>query len=496
MSLSQVNNLLATLSRVSSILAQQNCSSYVVGGFVRDWLLKRRTADVDIAVGGNVLDIAQRVAGAVDGKYVLLDEVNKVARVVIFGDGKQWHLDFTSFRGGIEDDLARRDFSINAMAVELSQMGFGSLPKLIDPFFGEVDLRAGVVRAIGEHIFEEDAVRLLRAVRLAAELGFKIEEKTESLIRRHCQLIAAVPGERVREELLRLSTLPQASSFLRYLDELGLLLGIIPELAEMKGAEQPKEHFWDVFDHSVETVATVELLLRQSIWRYGGEEILATVPWSEEINRHFDEEVSFGSSRGTLLKLGGLLHDIAKPKMKTVDGRGRMHFYGHTKEGAVMVQPILERLRFSSREIRLVESLVYYHLRPAQMADKELPTHRAIYRYFRDAEGNGIDILFLALADYLATQGPRLDMGEWRQHCHLINYILEEHSRQQIQVLPVKLVDGHDLMNIFGLSTGPLIGKLLTIVREAQANGELNTREEALAFVGKELSRHKPEVVN
>jgi len=153
-----------------------------------------------------------------------------------------------------------------------------------------------------------------------------------------------------------------------------------------------------------------------------------------------------------------------------------------------MTANILERLRFSNREIRLVESLVYHHLRPAQMANDELPSQRAIYRYFRDTDDAGIDILLLALADYLASRGPLASMEEWGRHCQVINYILAEHDKQQTKILPVKLIDGHDLMDIFGLTPGPVVGELLATVNEAHATGELSTREEALALVRRELS--------
>jgi len=148
----------------------------------------------------------------------------------------------------------------------------------------------------------------------------------------------------------------------------------------------------------------------------------------------------------------------------------------------------LERLRFSNREIRLVESLVYHHLRPAQMANDELPTQRAIYRYFRDTGEVGIDILFLALADYLASRGPLVSMEEWKRHCQSMNYILAEHDKQQAKILPVKLIDGHDIMDTFDLAPGVLIGKLLALVNEAYTSGELSTKEEALALVQRKLS--------
>jgi poly(A) polymerase len=363
--------------------------------------------------------------------------------------------------------------------------------KLIDPFSGKEDLRDKVVRRVSQGIFETDAARLLRAVRLAAELDFSIEPETELLIHHCSQTVTEVPGERTREELLRLLTLPRAAIHLRYLDELGLLLALVPQLAEGKGVEQPTVHFWDVFEHSLQTVAAVEFLLRENDWEYGNEDMLSTALWSETIERHLSQEVSSGSNHKVLLKLGALFHDIAKPMTKSIDDTGRARFLGHAKQGASMTADILERLRFSKREISLVESLVCHHLRPAQMANEELPTQRAIYRYFRDTGEAGIDVLFLALADYLASRGPLASMEEWRKHCQLVNYILAEHDKQQAKILPVKLIDGDDIMDTFDLTPGPLVGKLLAMVNEAHASGELDTRDEALAFVQRELSTVK-----
>ena len=520
MSSTRSSGLPALLVKISRLLATQKKQGYIVGGFVRDLLLKRKTNDVDIAVSGDATTIARKVAKEIGGKFVLLDDVNNVARVVVVEDeqsgktsqdrelrGAEWHFDFSSFGGDIRSDLARRDFTINAMAVELSQFitagaatKVGSrksathtaekrfVLKLIDPFSGREDLRNKTVRGVSEQIFEDDAARLLRAVRLAAELDFIIEPDTESLVRRHSQAITEVPGERVREELLRLLTLPRATHYLRYLDKLGLLLALIPELAQSKGVEQPTVHFWDVFEHSLQTVAAVEFLLRETDWEYSNEDMLTTAPWSEAIREHVSQEVSAGSDHKILLKLGGLFHDIAKPMTKSIDDTGRARFLGHTKEGAAITAGILERLRFSKREIGLVENLVYHHLRPVQMADGELPTQRAIYRYFRDTGEAGIDILLLALADYLASRGPLVSMEEWKGHCQLTDYILTEHDKQQTKILPVKLIDGNDIMDTFDLAPGPLVGKLLAMVNEAHASGELSTSEEALALVQNELS--------
>jgi len=476
------------LTKVSHFLTKQGVKSYLVGGLVRDVLLGRDTADIDIAVAEDALEIAPKVAVALSGKYVLLDEINRVGRVVVVNEAGRWELDFSTFKGSIKQDLARRDFTVNAIAIDLSQLGKGYTDlQLIDPFHGLNDLHQGVIRTVSETAFQSDAVRLLRAVRLAAELGFSIDTQTESLIRRYCHLLTNVAGERVREELLRLLAMPQAGQSLAYLDELGLLMVMIPELAQTKGVVQPKEHFWDVFDHSIQTVVATDFLLRQGTWEYAVDEVLAAVPWPELLSQHFALEVSHGSTRGSLLKLAALLHDISKPQTKTIDADGRMRFFGHAKEGATTTVNILERLRFSGKEVKLVEIMVQHHLRPMQMSHTGLPTRRAIYRYFRDTDEAGIDILFLSLADHLATRGPHLDLTQWREHAQMVEYVLSQRFQEESVVTPPKLVDGHDLISIFGLSPGPKIGELLEAVREAQASGELATRGEAIAYIRRQL---------
>ncbi len=484
---------LLLLTKLGNFLAEPDIQSYVVGGFVRDALLGRDTADIDIAVTADALEIAPKVATALGGKYVPLDRINKVGRVILANKGEpstkgQWKLDFSTVKGTIGQDLAQRDFTIDAIAVDLSQLGtdYTDVP-LIDPFNGWDDLRQGVVRILAETVFESDAARLLRAVRLAAELGFSIDKETEALIRRQSYLIASVAGERVREELLRLLAIPQAGQLLPYLDKLGLITAMIPELAQAKGIEQPNEHVWNVFDHSLKTVMAADFLLRQGAWEYANEEVLAAVPWSIELAQHFTLEVSSGSTRRLLLKLAALLHDIAKPQAKAIDARGRMRFLGHAKAGAEITATTLERLRFSTKEIKLVETMVRHHLRPGQMGQNELPSHKAIYRYFRDTGEAGIDILFLSLADHLATRGPQLNIAHWQWHTKMVDYILRQRFEQEALVIPPKLVDGHDLINIFGISPGPKIGGFLEQVREAQASGELATREEALSYIRERL---------
>jgi poly(A) polymerase len=477
-------DILSLLKRVNHHLADRDITAYLVGGVVRDMVLGRRVEDIDIAVACDALEVASRVADDLDGKYVLLDEDNGVGRVVLSARDRKWELDFSTIEGGIEQDLARRDLTIDAMAIELEELLRNpQSPVLIDPSGGQEDCNRGVIKMVSDSAFADDPVRLLRAVRLAAELSFKIDKATEALIKRQAHLIDSVAGERVREELLRLLVLPAGGRHLESLEDLGLLDNIFPELVVTKGVTQPREHCWDVFEHSLRTVGAVDFLLREGNWEYAGREALEAVPWSVELAQRFSCEVGHGSNRKALLRLAALLHDIAKPQTKVVEQTGRTRFLGHPQEGALVVTDIMERLRFSTREIKLVEIMVRYHLRPTQMSHEGLPTNRAIYRYFRDSGEAGIDILFLSLADHLATRGENFDIAHWREHAEIVAHVLARHAEEETLTASLKLVDGHDLINLYGLRPGPNFAEILEAVREAQAAGEVTTREEALQYI-------------
>jgi len=475
---------------VQQLLDQRLIESYLTGGFVRDTLMGRDSDDIDIVVRGGAMELARSFARDLEGTFVPLDREDDIARVVLSAD--RWggqkghlHLDLATMHGSIAEDLALRDFTIDAIAIDMREVARPRAP-LIDPFGGQRDLEAGVVRAISEEAFQRDPARLLRAPRLAAEFGFSLAGETRAQIERHHRLITQVAAERVRDEFCRLLAAPKAAGGLRLLDELGLLLAILPELSLTKGAEQPKEHYWDVLEHSIETVAAIEFLLHIEGLKYSSDEVLNPVPWSLALEEHFEQDISSGHRRKTLLKLAGLLHDIAKPQTRSIDEKGRTRFLGHAREGATLAQGMMERLRFSVREREMVQRMIEYHLRPGQMAgDEELPTQRAIYRYFRDAGDVGIDTIFLNLADHLATRGPDLELEPWLRHARSASYVLEQRFREDGIVSPPKLISGHDLIDIMGMSPGPELGQLLEAVREAQADGEVTTREEALLFVQK-----------
>ena len=458
--------------------------AYLVGGAVRDALLGRKTQDLDAAVettGPGLLELARDLAEVLEGRYVVLHHEMGAARVVL-PDGPV--IDLIAAPDGIARDLGRRDFTINAMAVSLQEMDSGDRHvEVIDHHGGRADLAAGVLRAVSAEAFDDDPARLIRGPRFAAQLGLTVPEDTRKVIRSKAKMLERSSPERVKDELLKIMAAPRAMESIRTLDDLGLLSVVLPELDEAREVSQPKEHYWDVFNHCVETVGVVEAVLGQR--RDDENWALSLVPTFPDMDSYFKERISDGHSRSTLVRLSGLLHDIAKPATKTREENGRIRFLGHHKVGAEVVDEILARLRFGTRGRQFVRSIVRHHLRPKLMAERgALPTRRAIFRYHREVGDAAIATLYLNMADYLAARGPLLERDEWREHCDLMAYILN--ADFEMPAAP-RLLSGSDVMGEFAIGPGPLVGELLDAVTEAQTAGDVETREDAMLLVGRML---------
>jgi poly(A) polymerase len=477
------------LSRVAEFLRARGVSAYLVGGYVRDRLLGVSTNDIDLAVGGDPLALGAELATALGGAFVAMDLDHPTARVVL-ADGQ--HLDLTWLRdGNIHSDLQERDFTVNAMAVSLRPGTQGWLEAqalaggrgLIDAFGGQEDLWSRRVRMVTPGAFRSDPLRLLRAVRLRAELGFEIEPLTLDAMRGDSALLTRPAAERIRDEFCRILAATGAMANLCLLDGLGLLQHVIPELESLKGVAQPPEHRWDVFEHSLQTVGELEWVAELAAAEPG---LLAGLPDARltvgRLSAYLEETLPGGRTRLTLVKLAALLHDVAKPLCKSTGADGRMHFYGHQELGATMAADILRRLRFASREATAVETMIKAHLRPAQLTESE-PTGRAVYRYFRDTGAEGVATLLLSLADHRAARGPGLIPEQWQEHVALTRrMIAAAYQSPPAQVSPPRLVTGEEVMAALSIAAGPTVGRALEEIREAQAAGQVTTRAEAIAL--------------
>ena len=480
--------------RIAAFFRARGVAAYLVGGSVRDALLGRDAADMDIAVDGDAASVGGALADALGGRYLRLSQDWQVSRIILPSGSGPAHIDLTAIESDIERDMRRRDFTINAMALPLQRAGQADCRDfLIDPRGGLRDLRRGVVRMTSAAALEEDAVRPLRGARFVAQLGFALDDDTAAAMRRQAARVTDAAPERARDEFMKMLQAPNPRNGLRLMDDLGLLCALMPELADAKGVEQPKEHYYDVFNHLVESVGWVDAVFCDDGHDGGGVsagDALSSVPRFEGIREYFGGAVSDGYDRLTFLKLTALLHDVAKPATKTIEASGRIRFIGHHIEGEQAAREMLVRLRFAKGGVEHVAGMVRHHLRPTQMAQKgDMPTPRALYRYYRDVGDTAVDTLYLNIADYLAARGPALERGDWISHCELIRHILEEGRRQKAPETLSRLVNGYDIMKEFSLAPGPAVGRLLAMAHEAQACGDVTTRAQALALVERGLER-------
>jgi putative nucleotidyltransferase with HDIG domain len=444
-------------------LANLGAEAWLVGGAVRDRLLGRETADFDVAVAGDPKELARALGRLADGHMFALSEGFGGWRVV--ARDRSWQVDLLPLAGEtIGEDLAKRDFTINALA---ERLGGG---ELVDPFGGAEDLRAKRLRMVSEESFPADALRTLRAARLACELGLTIEPSTRAAARRHAHQLAEVAAERVFMELKRVICAEQVLYGLELMDELGVTEAVLPELAALRGVEQSGYHHLDVYEHTRTVLAQViELERDPSVL---GDSAAA-------VSQYLAEPLANELTRAQALRFGALFHDIAKPQTRAVTPEGRVTFFGHDALGAQLAAAALGRLRASVRLCEHVAALTRHHLRLGFLVHDTPLSRRAIYGYLHACEPVGVDVTVLGVADRLATRGRGAEQAIAR-HLELARQMLGEALRW-LEHPPRPPVRGNELARALGLRAGPELGRVLQQLEEAAFAGEVASREEAIA---------------
>jgi tRNA nucleotidyltransferase/poly(A) polymerase len=449
-----------------------------VGGFLRDALLGRSSDDMDLAVKGDAEKLARRFARRVGGSVFALDRERGVYRVTL--EGKTF--DFAELQGPtIEKDLARRDFTVNAMAMPVDEFrASGAAGKLLDPQVGKKDLKARRMRAVSEKGFLEDPLRLLRAVRQSAELEFSIAPTTWVLLRRHAGRIRRAAPERVREELLKMCETPRAADAVRDLEKAGLLAVLWPESNKMRRTARDFYGRDGVLGHALDVVASFEHVL---------ESLPVLFPsFHKPLAAHLREPVS-GHPLSALLKLGALLHDAGKPSTAEKGEDGKPHFHGHEHAGAKLAAKAAGRWRMSKEETRILTRIVRGHMRPGNLGNVPVLTDRAIYRFYRDFEEDAVSVLVVALGDHFAYLSERARRGGKDPVFRAVRKMLGNYFLKKETVAPPKIIDGHAIMKALKIKPGPKVGEILEGIREAQAAGKVKTPEEALALGRKLIKR-------
>ena len=464
-----------------------NTDVWVVGGTVRDAIRGRGVHDIDLVVAGDAQPAGRAVADFLGGTPVPVESWNitRVALPAAVEGASPFLIDISGCHGALEENLRSRDFTVDAMAVPLRCWDTDErFDAIVDPLNGKADLINGVLRATGDGVFQADPGRLLRGVRLANRLGFRMAPDTARAIRRDAPLLRRVSGERVRDEFMAILAADGARGQLEVLDRLDLLCRVIPELEAARNCEQPRaHHYWDVLGHLLHCVEYAEAVTAG----HRNNAIYTMAPWTAAEDAYFGEIIGDGHNRRTVLKLAALLHDVAKPQTKGPDANGRIRFLGHSEQGADVVRSRLPALRMARRTTDLVSAMTLHHLRPSQLREKDkMPSRRAIYRYYRDVGDAAVDTLYLAMADFLAARGPELSPERWNNYARMIATVLEAGAAPPTREAdPRALVNGHDLMDALNIPPGPRVGALLERLREAEAVGEIANRDDALALAAR-----------
>lgn len=452
----------AVLERAHSF----GCKVYLVGGYIRDALLGRLSLtsakDFDYTVlDGSAVAFARDLEQNLHGHFVLLDESNDTARVVL-DDGTQ--IDLAGCVGGsLVSDIQRRDLTINALVWDAAEPD-----RIRDDVGGIADLNTKTIRAISEQCLIDDPLRLMRAFRFAAALNFQIEEKTIQMVAKNATKLNSVAAERISYELFAIMETARAAETIKQMHSAGLLEVIFPEMSDMHRVPPNSYHHLGLFDHSLEVMRQTELGLREM------------PDWTRP---SFEAHLSHSLTRYGATKLAALLHDVGKPATWVVAEDGRHTFIGHDKLGAEMCTELAKRLKWSKPVDRFVANLVRWHLRPGHLFHQGLPTPKALNKFFRTIDDDVPQLVLLALGDFRGTCGPGLQEGR---------ELLENQLRELLELYVVfnngakqtpLLLDGTEIMHLLDIPQGPSIGMLLEELREAQDSSEITDKPQAEAFI-------------
>ncbi|MBF0121945.1 MAG: HD domain-containing protein [Candidatus Omnitrophica bacterium] len=453
------------------LIQRKHISLFLVGGALRDLFLGRRTRDFDFAVSQDALRLAQSFAKAVKGTFVLLDKDLGCARVVKKRLDGLWTYDFANFRAStFKEDLKKRDFTINTLALDFRSLhASDDFRHVLLPNEAAIkDIRGKMIRMVAKQAFIDDPLRLLRAYSLMAQHGFEIEAKTRKEIKVRAKLITKVSPERVREELFKILESPRAALTLKAMHKDGLLFVVIPQLCVMEEIHQGGYHHLGVWEHSLETIHQLEILLND---------------FSDDtrMKAYVDEVISGGHSRRALLKFACLLHDIGKPDTKKKE-EGRTSFHGHEHVGAKIARIIARQLMLSTKERHALEDMIGLHLRPGYLSNFKKPSERMTFRFFRDAKAEAVSILLLSTADQRSTRGPLTTDYDIKHHQDIAFPLIDRYFQKKDEAPFVRFIDGYDLIRKLKLEPGPEFSRILKEVEEAQHLGKVTTKAEALAL--------------
>jgi poly(A) polymerase len=461
-------DIIENISKLLETLGVEIPQLYIVGGAVRDWLLKKEIKDIDI-VCRNAKTLVKSIADLNRMTVVAFEKkADEPCYRLISRDTNKITIDFMEMRGNnINEDLKCRDFTINAIAIEI--IPGNSAVTIIDPLGGQNDLEKRLIRLCSNHAIKDDPLRMLRAIRFSAELGFIIENDTEISIGQQAFRLKESAPERVMSEMLRVFAVSHCTSYIRKMDQLSLLDVVFPEIRPMKGCSQSSYHHQDVWNHSINVLEKCEYILNN-------------------LEKYFDDQSLFilnflrKNDRLQLLKIACLFHDVGKPHTRKLKpGSGRVIFYGHDAKGKDILSEMALRLKISKKSRMLLETLAAEHLHVVNLSKFDVKKS-TIIKFFRKLGDNVILSIILSIADTQSKMGPLTKESEKKIYLNWCRKIVAEYfSSIKKQFEEKNLISGKDLMNL-GLIPGPDMGKILKQIREAQDSGMFRNKQDALNF--------------
>ncbi len=473
---------------------------YWVGGGIRDLLLGKTSHDLDFVTNGDVRSLARNIANELNGHFYMLDDGRHTARVLYYpGSQGRMILDFATLRGNdLEEDLRARDFTMNAIALDVLNPY-----KLIDPLGGAKHLKDGVLYPCSPRSFLDDPIRIMRAVRFAVQLKLRIDQETLVMMREATSLLRCVSAERQRDELFRILDGEQIVTAMRMLDRIGALGEVLPEIQALKHVTQSPPHTLDVWEHTLAVIRALENLFGVLVGEYQSEvtnltlgtAVLRLGRFRHKLAQHFAQSMVPERSRRGLLFLAALFHDIGKPVSITDDNNGWRHFYRHERYGQSMIAARGKALALSAQEWEYLALVTRAHMRIHHLAESGCPpTRRAIFRYFRATGEAGVDICLLSLADLLGTYQAGLPQDIWLAELDICRALLDSWWEKKDEIVtPIRLLNGEELMEALSLKPGPTVGRLLADIQEAQAAGEIADRQQAIEFARNRLMVYNEE---
>lgn len=455
---------------------EEGLKVWLVGGVLRDYFSGKPVVDIDIVTDCDPTPFTSDYAKRKGLGFVVLDKERGTVRIAV--KPRRALIDVNRLQGSsIEEDLARRDFTVNAVAALWAEGRF----KITDPFHGLSDLKRKILRPVSEGSIAGDPLRILRAYRFRLALGLAPDPALAPLISRSLLSLPSVAGERISHELFRILKEPSSVTAIEWMAQDRVLDTLFPEVGATRGVTQNEWHHLDVFDHTIETYKWTERFAEEMPGKFAA--------WSGRFIESLNEEVSQGIPRLSILKLAALFHDTGKPVDRKIPDDGRVTFIGHDKTGEKLARAAASRLRLPGAVTSGLTRLVRNHLRPFNAIQENEITERAMYRFTRDLGEWTAPALILALGDAEATQGPAVTKKRRDAENKCVEDILRfiEHMEEKEKTAPPP-VNGAELISQLGLPQGPVIGKLLAALREAYALGEIGDKEEALELAKKILN--------